>query len=178
MKNLVLTFSLIVSFSRIVAAHGQSELVKCEGVKGLRVMTDYTPESKPFINKNLTDLYTYKSDDGYMTHIVVDDKMFENSTPEIRVDILNSEKVSIKKYRLKQWILDKSLPNRRISKVNFSKFITAKISDPYDKYANLKDSQKSKTKFAKVPFDAKISITSGVNTICSFDFKYGSISEY
>ena len=178
MKRPFLLFSLIISFSTLVAAHGSSEPVKCDGVKGLRVVTDYTPEGKAFVNKTLTDLYTSKSDDGYMTHIVVDESKFANSTPEIRVDILNSEKVSLKKYRFKQWITDRSLPNKRISKVNFLKFVTAKISEPYDVYANLNESQKSKTKFAKIPSDAKVTITSGTDTICAFDFKYGSISEY
>lgn len=172
----IITFTLFIT--QISLGHGGSETVDCPGVQGLKVVNDFTPEDKAFVSKTLTVLYTSKSDDGFMTHIVVDDRFFAKSTPEILIDILNSNKASIKKYRLNQWVTDKDLPYKRISKMNFLNFMKAKLSEPYDIYANMNEAQKAQVNPAKVPHDAKVLIRAGTKTLCSFTYKYGSISDY
>jgi hypothetical protein len=171
-------FTLIIFISQLSLADGGSETIDCPGVQGLKIASDFNPEGKAFISKTLTVLYTSKSDDGFMTHIVVDERFFANTTPEILIDIMNSDKESIKKYRLNQWTTDKALPYKRISKVNFLNFMKTKLSEPYDIYANMNEAQKAQINPAKVPHDAKVLIKSGSKALCYFVYKYGSISDY
>lgn len=178
LSKAIVTAQLLL-FINLPAANANSEISKCKDTQGLKVVTDYTPEGKPFIKKILSPLYTAQSDESYITHIVVNDSKFKKENVEVLIDLLNSDKKSIKKFILKSWMTDKDLPNLKITKINFSKFLKSKLADPYDKYANLDQTLKSNQKKSEIPSDAKISIRNkNQKPFCVFEYKYGSVSEY
>jgi hypothetical protein len=171
-------YFLLCQFSFSIASASPG-IANCKDAQGLKVVIEYLPDGKPVIKKVLSPIFTEQSDESYITNIAINDLKFKNSNVEVLVDILNFEKKSLKKYVLKSWITDKDLPGLKISKINMSKFFKSKISDPYDKYANLDENLKSKKKRLSIPFDAKISIrNANQKPFCFFDYKYGSVSEY
>lgn len=176
MRRIKLAYFFILLFFSVAST--ASEIVRCDGVSGFKVVTNYKPDDTAYITKTLTDIYTSNSDDQYMTHIALDNSHFANSNPFIVIEVLNSNKELLKKYRLGLWVTDRLFPGQRISKTNYAKFMSSKVAVPYDLYANLSRQNRSKVDINTIPFDARVTIFSEQNTICSFDFKYGSISEY
>lgn len=176
-KFSILCLSLLIS--SMSYAHTEMDAVHCDHVNGLQVLNDFTPDGKPYVSKTLTDLYTTKSDDGFMTHIAVSDSKFKEGNIEVSVEVLNSKNNVIKKYLLKTWGLDKTIPEKRINKTNILDLLTSKVTEPYDTYANLDKSKRARIDISKVPYDARVSVLVENKTpFCSFVFKYGSVSEY
>ena len=175
----VLFISGILLSPFLASAHSEVASVQCDHVSGLQILNDFTPDGKPYVSKTLTDLYTTKSDDGFMTHIAVSESKFKEGNVHIHIDVLNNKNEVIKKYILKSWHLDKTFPEKKINRANISNLLSKKVTEPYDTYANLEEKQRMRINLSKVPFDARITIlVEDKNPFCSFIFKYGSISEY
>ncbi len=145
----------------------------CDGVKGLKVFSDYTPEGTPFIRKVITNLFNAFDDDHNFNHLIIDTTKFKSGNIEITFETLNKENKPIKKTVLKNWITDKKFPNQKISKIAVSKIIKNNLSQLHDKYINLTKEQKANTNMTKIPFNGKFYISQkNKPAFCIFDFKY------
>ncbi len=172
-KFMYIVLILFFQFSSVNA--DEMTVTKCEGVQGLQVVTDYSSSGKPFVRKDLTEIFTSFSNDFYFTNLAIDSSKFSSGNIEITIDVLNKDSKTIKKYVLNKWITDKNVSGKKISKIPISRFIKSKISRPFDNYLNLSKAEKSKINILTIPVNAKFNIgQKNKKPFCVFDFKYGS----